>query len=126
VPKVVGTTLSGVAKVGATRIPGVDKSAAEILAAVPNKAIDTTKRLIAKQEERVVRGTATGLDKAIGNALSMLRYRQFLDPESANIRSLINPATEANIKAGRAKLKKIDQKIKEVLKQDAFKDAPEQ
>ena len=56
----------------------------------------------------------------------MLRYRQFLDPETANIRSLINPRTEANIKAGRAKLKKIDQKIKEVLKQDAFKDAPEQ
>ena len=126
VPKVIGTTLSGVAKVGAARIPGVDKSAAQILAAVPNKAIDTTKRLIARQEERVVRGTATGLDKAIGNALSMLRYRQFLDPESANIRSLINPATEANIKAGRAKLKKIDQKIKEVLKQDAFKDTPEQ
>ena len=112
VPKVVGTTLSGVAKVGAARVPGRDKSAAEILAYAPKKAIDTTKRLILQQEERVINGTAKTLDKAVGHALSMLRHRQFLDPESANVRSIINPTTEANIKIGRAKLKEIDKKIK--------------
>ena len=125
VPKVVGTTLSGVAKVGAARVPGIDKSAAEILAYAPKKAIDTTKRLILQQEERVINGTAKTLDKAVGHALSMLRHRQFLDPESANVRSIINPTTEANIKIGRAKLKEIDKKIKEVLKRDEFRGAPE-
>lgn len=126
IPKVVGTTLTGVSKVASKTIPGVDKSAAEILAYAPKKAIDTTKRLILEQEERIIKGTAKTLDNAVGQALSMLRYRQFLDAETANIRSLINPATEANIKKGRAKLKEIDRKIKEVLKRPEFKGAPEQ
>ena len=126
IPKVVGTTLTGVSKVASKTIPGVDKSAAEILAYAPKKAIDTTKRLILEQEERIIKGTAKTLDNAVGQSLSMLRYRQFLDAETANVRSLINPTTEANIKKGRAKLKEVDRKIKEVLKRPEFKGAPEQ
>ena len=57
---------------------------------------------------------------------AIARYRGFLDPAVARLRSLINPEVEGNIKVAQQKMQEIDNKIKELLKTERYNTLPDQ
>ena len=68
-------------------------------------------------------GTLAGI---IGRMEAIARYRGFLSPEVARVRSLINPEVEGNIKVAQQQMQEIDGKIKELLKTDRYTSLPDQ
>ena len=81
---------------------------------------------ITKQEDRYIRGdfsdvgTTNTLNRAVTRALSALRYRSFLPPDVARMKSLVNPAIEGDIKIAEKALKEVDQQIERTLKSEEF------
>jgi len=90
-----------------------------------------TRSILAREQEILTRGL-TGPDSVgtlagiIGRMESIARYRGFLDPTVARLRSLINPEVEGNIKVAQQKMQDIDKKIKELLKTDRYASLPDQ
>ena len=78
---------------------------------------DTVGGAIQRGEDRYLKGESiNSLDKAVTRAVSVFRYRSFLDPATARLKSLVNPAVEGDIKIAEKQLKDIDKEIKIALK----------
>lgn len=78
---------------------------------------DVATGAIQRQEDRLLKGESiNSLDKAVARAVSVFRYRSFLDPATARLKSLVNPAVEGDIKIAEKQLKDIDKEIKIALK----------
>ena len=78
---------------------------------------------IQRQEDRFLKGESiNSLDKAVTRAVSVFRYRSFLDPATARLKSLVNPAVEGDIKLAEKQLKEIDKEIKKALKDPDYAD----
>ena len=58
-------------------------------------------------------------------AVSAFRYRSFLDPATARLKSLVNPAVEGDIKIAEKQLKDIDKQIKVALKDEDYNTLPD-
>jgi hypothetical protein len=84
-------------------------------------SLEGATKLILKQEARILDPTVETkpFDNMLGKLFANLRYRGFLDPEVANINSLVNAAVEGDVKRADRKLKKVEQRI------DAFLARPE-
>ena len=81
---------------------------------------------IKNQEDRFIRGESINtLDKAVTRAVSAFRYRSFLDPATARLKSLVNPAVEGDIKIAEKQLKDIDKQIKVALKDEDYNTLPD-
>ena len=78
---------------------------------------DVAGEAIKRGEERYLKGESyNSLDKAVTRAVSVFRYRSFLDPATARLKSMVNPAVEGEIKRAEKTLKEIDKEIKKALK----------
>ena len=78
---------------------------------------DVATGAIQRGEDRYLKGESiNSLDKAVTRAVSVFRYRSFLDPATARLKSLVNPAVEGDIKIAEKQLKDIDKEIKIALK----------
>jgi len=78
---------------------------------------DVAAEAIKRGEERYLKGESyNSLDKAVTRAVSVFRYRSFLDPATARLKSMVNPAVEGEIKRAEKTLKEIDKEIKKALK----------
>ena len=90
-----------------------------------------TRRILEREQDLLTRGL-TGDDSVgtlagiIGRMEAIARYRGFLSPEVARLRSLINPEVEGNIKVAQQQMQDIDGKIKELLKTDRYTSLPDQ
>mgnify|MGYP001210010617 CR=1 FL=1 len=90
-----------------------------------------TASILEREQELLTRGL-TGDDSVgtlagiIGRMEAIARYRGFLSPEVARVRSLINPEVEGNIKVAQQQMQEIDTKIKELLKTDRYTSLPDQ
>ena len=83
---------------------------------------DATTGAIQRQEDRFLKGESINtLDKAVTRAVSAFRYRSFLDPATARLKSLVNPAVEGDIKIAEKQLKEIDKEIKIALKDPDYR-----
>jgi len=83
-------------------------------------AINAATKQILKQETRILDKVELGaMDRMLGGLFANLRYRGYLDPQAANINSLINAAVEGDVKIAERKLKNIEKKI------DAYLNTPE-
>lgn len=101
-----GVTVADVVSAGA--IPAV------------RSAINAATKQILKQETRILDKMELGaMDRMLGGLFANLRYRGYLDPQAANINSLINAAVEGDVKIAERKLKNIEKKI------DAYLNTPE-
>ena len=77
---------------------------------------DVATGAIQRQEDRLLKGESiNSLDKAVARAVSVFRYRSFLDPATARLKSLVNPAVEGDIKIAEKQLKDIDKEKRSVL-----------
>lgn len=91
------------------------------LGAIPaaRAGMEAATQAILKREARILdpetAGSLTAFDKALAGLFANLRYRGFLDPQAANINSLVNAAVEGDIKIAERKLRKIENKITEYL-----------
>ena len=88
------------------------------LGAIPaaRAGIEATTKAILKQEARILDQESVGaFDNLTGKLIANLRYRGFLDPEAANLNSLINAAVEGDVKRADRRLKRVEQKIDEFL-----------
>jgi hypothetical protein len=80
---------------------------------------------IQRGEDRYLRGESINtLDKAVTRAVAAFRYRSFLDPKTARLKSLVNPAVEGDIKIAEKQLKDIDKQIKLALKDEDYMSSP--
>ena len=85
-----------------------------------------TAEAITKQEDKYIRGdfsdvgTLNTLNRAVTRTLSAFRYRSFLPPDVARMKSLVNPAIEGDIKIAEKALKEVDRQIERTLKSEEF------
>lgn len=81
--------------------------------------LEQVAKSLLKQEARILDPATAkemgAMDNFFGKLFSNLRYRGFLDPQAANLNSLINAAVEGDVKRADRKLKKVEQKIDEFL-----------
>ena len=90
-----------------------------------------TRNILAREQDILTRGlvgedSVGTLSGIIGRMEAIARYRGFLDPAVARLRSLINPEVEGNIKVAQQKMQEIDDKIKELLKTERYNSLPDQ
>ena len=90
-------------------------------------AVGGVKKAIAKREQNLkLEGEdVSTLPKIVGKLEALFRYRGFLEPVVARARSLINPEVEGNIKIAKQKMQKIDEKLKETLKNPRYVGLPD-
>lgn len=96
---------------------------ADILSAgmipLARKGMESATQAILKREARILdpetAGSLTAFDRGLAHLFANLRYRGFLDPQAANINSLVNAAVEGDIKIAERKLRKIENSINEYL-----------
>ena len=90
-----------------------------------------TRRILQREQEILQRGIGgeegvSTLQGIIGRMEALARYRGFLNPVVARLRSLINPEVEGNIKLAKQQMQEIDDQIKVLLKKDRFASLPDQ
>lgn len=91
------------------------------LGAIPaaRAGMESATQAILKREARILdpetAGSLTAFDRGLAHLFANLRYRGFLDPQAANINSLVNAAVEGDIKIAERKLRKIENSINEYL-----------
>jgi len=90
-----------------------------------------TRNILAREQDILTRGligedSVGTLSGIIGRMEAIARYRGFLDPAVARLRSLINPEVEGNIKVAQQKMQEIDDKIRELLKTERYNTLPDQ
>ena len=90
-----------------------------------------TDSILQREQDLLTRGligdkAVNTLPGIIGRMEAIARYRGFLTPDVARSRSLINPEVEGNIKLARQKMQEIDEKIKELLKNNEYVELPDQ
>ena len=91
-----------------------------------SKSADVVGGAIQRGEDRYLRGESINtLDKAVTRAVAAFRYRSFLDPKTARLKSLVNPAVEGDIKLAEKQLKDIDKQIKIALKDEDYMSSPD-
>lgn len=85
--------------------------------------IEQATKMILREEARILDPTVElgAFRNLLGNLFANLRYRGFLDPEAANINSLINAAVEGDVKRADRKLRKVEQKIDDFLASDQMR-----
>ena len=88
---------------------------------VVGKGIKSKKDKILKENPELL----STLDKAVGNAASLLTYGGFLDPIVARAKSLVNPEIEGVVKRATQDIKEIDKQIKKTLKKPGYGTIPD-
>ena len=90
-----------------------------------------TKNILEREQDILAKGlvgedSVGTLSGIIGRMEAIARYRGFLDPAVARLRSLINPEVEGNIKVAQQKMQEIDKEIKKLLKTERYTTLPDQ